>query len=100
MEGQVKMADTEDLIVVYRVEPMEGLHSSKVHTQLPTWGIKVERVVPMGALQEGRTLLVLMVVGEVLQLVVVGNNLVAWLVFLRLLLMVLSITCSRQQHSM
>jgi len=75
MEDQIKMADMEDLIVVFQAGPMEGLRSSRVHIQLPTWGIKVAGVVPMGArLEEGCMLLVHMAVDEVLQLVVVDSN--------------------------
>ncbi len=75
MEDQVKMVDMEDLIVVYRVVLMEGLRSSQVHTQLPTWVIKVEGVAYMEALLgEARMLLVHMAAEEVPQLVVVDSN--------------------------
>lgn len=75
MEDQPKMAGMEDLIVVYQVVLMEDLHNSRVHTQLPTWDIKVEGVASMEALLgEGRMLLVHMVAEEVPQLVVVEDS--------------------------
>lgn len=74
-EDRVKTVDMEDPIVAYQAMRMEGLRSSRVHTQHLIWGIKVEGVVHMEALPEVvHILLVPTEVGEVLQLAVVDSN--------------------------